>query len=295
MSFLLSAQLDYVRSFLTLGKIRLSLLVLYSSLLSYFIGAGPNWNWVILVGLAVGGILITLSANAFNQIIEREKDALMERTRTRPLPSKLLTIGEATVFALLSAILGIHILIYYVHPYVGALGLTSLFIYVLLYTPLKGKSPLAVWVGAIPGALPVLIGYYAAHSQLDTLGWTLFFIQFFWQFPHFWIIAWLLYEDYQRAGFFLLPFPSGRNLSNAIAILFSHLPLLFIPVLLLRLHLLSNFAVFSMTFFAFLPLFFSLLLLKHFSNRKVALRVMFADFAYLTFVFPIVLIDRLWM
>lgn len=282
----------HLKLFLILGKFRLSLLVIYSSLLSYFIGASGLWDWTTLLGLTFGGLFITFSANAFNQIIERERDALMKRTQNRPLPTRQLSIGEATVFALLMALFGFHFLSHYVTPYAGILGMLSFFIYVLLYTPMKLKSSFAVWVGAIPGALPVLIGYYAATHQIDSMALLLFGIQFFWQFPHFWIIAWLGYEDYQKAGYYLLPFTGGKNFSNALAILFSHIPLLLFPYFMFKLHYLSFSSALSIAVIAFLPVIYCLQFLSQFlSGKGIVKKIMIWNFIYLLIVFPIILID----
>ncbi len=216
-----------IKAFLELGKYRLSLLVLYSSWLPYLI-AVQEFSVEEFSYLGIGGLLISMSANSFNQLIERYWDALMGRTAKRPLPSKRLRTGQAVVFGLLSGVLGFHLLAV-LHPWAGYLALLSWVLYVLVYTPLKRVSAVAVWIGTLPGALPVLIGWFVAKKALDTQAWLLFLIQVFWQLPHFYTIAYLAYEDYQKAGFQLLPTPTGRSKSNAFWVAISHLPLVVIP------------------------------------------------------------------
>ena len=169
--------------------------------------------------LFVGGMLITGSANAINQIIEKNTDALMKRTANRPVASGRMTAKEATIFALIAGAIGVYILFNWFNWQSAAVGLFSLFLYGFVYTPLKKINSIAVLVGAIPGALPCLIGWVAAYgdSQIMWVGaWVLFGIQFFWQFPHFWAIAWLAHADYTTAGFKLLPGDKGPTKFTAL-------------------------------------------------------------------------------
>ncbi|RYY34444.1 MAG: protoheme IX farnesyltransferase [Sphingobacteriaceae bacterium] len=196
--------------FSKLIKLRLTFLVTFSASISFLIGSQVNgvieWgNWVKLI---IGGFLVTSAANTFNEIIEKDLDKLMRRTSDRPIPSGHMTTGQALVLGMMMAIFGTYLL--------GSLNLTagflsvfSILLYAFMYTPLKRKSAVAVFVGAIPGALPPLIGYVAAHPKIDEIALILFAIQFVWQFPHFWAIAWVLDDDYKLAGFRLLP--SGRR------------------------------------------------------------------------------------
>jgi heme o synthase len=166
--------------------------------------------------LSIGGILVTSSANTINQILEKDSDKLMTRTLNRPLPTGNLSVLEATLFAGISALLGIGILSYFFNPLSGLLGALSLIIYAFIYTPFKKVSPAAVFIGAIPGALPLLIGSTAAAGQITGSGLFLFSVQFLWQMPHFWAIAWILNDDYAKAGFSLLPSNSGKTRDAAL-------------------------------------------------------------------------------
>jgi protoheme IX farnesyltransferase len=182
-----------------------------------------------LVKLIIGGFLVTAAANCFNEVIEKDLDKLMKRTKDRPMPAGRMTTGQGLVLGLFMGIAGT-ILLAKLNPTAGYLSVFSVLLYAFAYTPLKQKSPVAVFVGAIPGALPPLIGYVAAHPQIDEIALILFGIQFIWQFPHFWAIAWVLDDDYKLAGFRLLP--SGkRDLTSAIFAFIS--TLILIPVSLL--------------------------------------------------------------
>ena len=208
---------DYIQ----LAKLRLSSLVVFSAAISY-ITVVDQIDWIRLLWLVLGGFLVTASSNAFNQIIERETDKLMSRTANRPLPQNRMSVNEALFVAIAFGISGASILFLFINFLSGVLGLLALVLYALVYTPLKKKTPFAVFVGAFPGAIPPLLGCVAATSGIGSFtfqGWILFFIQFIWQFPHFWAIAWVLDEDYQKAGFKMLPSPGGRDKRSAFQIL----------------------------------------------------------------------------
>src|SRR5471030_3165838 len=217
--------------FYKLVKLRLTFLVVFSASISFLIGSKVNghinWlNWAILI---VGGFLVTAAANCFNEIIEKDFDRLMRRTADRPIPAGRMTTGQALVLGLFMGICGTYLL-GSLNLVTGLLSVFSILLYAFAYTPMKRKSPIAVFIGAIPGALPPLIGYVAAHEKIDSIALILFGIQFIWQFPHFWAIAWVLDDDYKLAGFRLLP--SGkRNLSSAIVTFI--FTLLLVPVGLL--------------------------------------------------------------
>jgi len=202
--------------FSKLIKLRLTFLVVFSASISFLIGSKVNghivWgNWLILIA---GGFLVTAAANCFNEIIEKDFDRLMKRTMDRPIPAGRMTTGQALVIGLFMAITGTYLL-GQLNLTAGYLSVFSILLYAFAYTPLKRRSPIAVFVGAIPGALPPLIGYVAAHEKIDAIAIVLFAVQFVWQFPHFWAIAWVLDDDYKLAGFRLLP--SGRrNLTSAV-------------------------------------------------------------------------------
>ena len=219
------------KDFSKLIKLRLTFLVVFSASISFLIGSNVNGhiNWTNWLMLIVGGFLVTAAANCFNEIIEKDLDKLMKRTMDRPIPAGRMTTGQGLVMGLFMGIAGT-ILLGKLNLTAGYLSVFSVILYAFVYTPLKRKSPVAVFVGAIPGALPPLIGYVAAHPQIDSIALILFGIQFVWQFPHFWAIAWVLDDDYKLAGFRLLP--SGkRNLTSAIFTFVS--TLLLVPVSLL--------------------------------------------------------------
>ncbi|WP_419802543.1 heme o synthase [Mucilaginibacter sp.] len=269
--------------FSKLIKFRLTFLVVFSASISFLIGSKVNgvinWtNWGLLI---LGGFLVTSAANGFNEIIEKDLDKLMKRTSDRPLPSGKMTNGQALVISLFMGIGGTYVL--------GSLNLTtgylsvfSIFLYAFVYTPAKRKSPIAVFIGAIPGALPPLIGYVAAHEKIDYIALILFGIQFVWQFPHFWAIAWVLDDDYKLAGFRLLP-TGKRDATSAIIVFLS--TLILIPVSLLPTYYgfgglyiggISLFCSFGFFYYAFN------LLIKQ--DIKSAQKLMYASFLYLPVV-----------
>ena len=219
--------------FSKLIKARLTFLVVFSASISFLIGSRANGHidWINWVKLIVGGFLVTSAANAFNEIIEKDLDKLMKRTMDRPIPSGKMNTGQALVLSLAMGMAGTYLL-GSLNLLTGLLSVFSILLYAFAYTPLKRKSPIAVFVGAIPGALPPLIGYVAAqpHGRIDEIALILFAIQFVWQFPHFWAIAWVLDDDYKLAGFRLLPTGQRDKPSAAITFLFT---LILIPVSLL--------------------------------------------------------------
>ncbi len=220
------------RAFNELLKLRLSMLVAVSAVFGYAMAAGSSWNLVGLFAIGMGGLMITGASNALNQIIERGYDAEMDRTSGRPLPEGRLTVTEALIFAVLLGVAGVVLLGWMFNLPTALLGIIGLLSYAFVYTPLKRLTPFAVFVGAIPGGLPPMIGWVAFSGVLDTGGWILFAFQFFWQFPHFWAIAWRLDEDYQKAGFYMLPSQSGKSRQSAAYILLYTLaliPLSFFP------------------------------------------------------------------
>ncbi|MFO0323007.1 MAG: heme o synthase [Bacteroidota bacterium] len=208
-------------AYFKLTKFKLSALVVFSAVITYF-SIADNFEAQKIVALIVGGFLVTSAANGFNQIIEMDLDALMSRTKLRPLPTANLSKKEAILFCLILSLFGVIVLGWYCNVLSGIVGFLSIFIYALVYTPLKLKTPFSVFVGAFPGAFPTLIGAIAAadgFGEIHFFGVLLFLIQFFWQFPHFWAIAWVSHDDYQRAGFFMLPSKGGRDKSSRALIL----------------------------------------------------------------------------
>ena len=194
------------KDFVEITKARLSISVVVSTIAGYLLGfnEGQPFQWLVLVLLIVGGYCMVGASNVFNQIIEIELDAKMDRTKNRPLPSGRISKQNAFILGCVLTLLGLAIL-YNVNPKTAMFGAISIFMYVSLYTPLKTVTPLSVFVGAFPGAIPFMLGWVAATGHFGIEAGTLFIIQFFWQFPHFWAIGWFLYEDYEKAGFFMLP------------------------------------------------------------------------------------------
>jgi heme o synthase len=225
-----------MKAYAILAKVRLSSFVILSSVIGFiYASLGLEINWVKLVLFTIGGSLVTFASNAINQVIERESDKLMTRTMHRPLPLGHISQLEAILFIGITAIMGISILAFSNNLLTGVLAALSLLIYGFVYTPLKKVSSIAVFVGAIPGALPPLLGYVAVQNQIDNYAIWLFLIQFFWQFPHFWSIAWVSYEDYLKADIMLLPSKSGKSKQSAwITLIYTLvlIPLSFYPLYL---------------------------------------------------------------
>lgn len=222
-----------LRAYSELLKFRLSLLVALSAVFGYAMAAGSSSSWSLLVLMGIGGLMITGASNALNQVFERVYDGMMERTAARPMPTGRLQVREAVIFALLLGMSGIALLGYFFNLEAALLGIIGLLSYAFVYTPMKRLSPFAVFIGAIPGGLPPLIGWVAFTGALDAGGLLLFAFQFFWQFPHFWAIAWQLDEDYQRAGFKMLPTASGRSKASARLMLIytlSLVPMAYFPL-----------------------------------------------------------------
>lgn len=216
-----------LKAYFDLVKFRLTSTVVATSVFGYLLGCKFNsadgslsgFDWIVLLGVFTGGLLIVFGSNGLNQLLEKSQDSQMSRTQSRPIVEGRLSESQARTFSLACGIAGVVILLFTTPLVTTILGSVSLLLYVFVYTPLKGVTPLAVMIGAIPGALPPLIGYTAASGAIDDAGVILFLIQFFWQFPHFWAIAWLLHDDYQKAGYWLLPSKGGRDKYSAFQIL----------------------------------------------------------------------------
>mgnify|MGYP001401998841 CR=1 FL=1 len=210
---------SFLNNFLEITKVRLSLSVLFSSIAGYLLGT-DQVSVIEVILLCIGGYSMVGASNVYNQIIEKDLDALMDRTKIRPIPSGRMSVQLAFIVAISLTIIGI-IALYIINPITAMFGSVCIFMYVSLYTPLKTKTPLSVFVGAFPGAIPFMLGWVAATGNFGIESGTLFMIQFFWQFPHFWAIAWFLFDDYEKAGFFMLP-TGKRDKSTALqAILYT--------------------------------------------------------------------------
>lgn len=285
-------QTSVVRSFTEITKMRLSVSVVFSSVAGYLLGA-ETIDFYILFLLCVGGYCMVGASNVYNQIIERDLDALMDRTKDRPIPAGRMSVRSAFVIASILTIVGIAVL-YTINPQTAMFGAISIFMYVSLYTPLKTRTPLSVFVGAFPGAIPFMLGWVAATNDFGIESGTLFMIQFFWQFPHFWAIGWFLFEDYRRGGFFMLP-NGKRDKGTAIQIvLYTVWTVLcsLIPVLGVtgRLYLTPVSGV-IMGLLGIGLLYYALRLYKEQTN-KAAKQLMLASVSYITLLQVIYVIDK---
>ena len=277
-----------------LTKFRLTLSVVFSSFISYFLGASEV-NFIQLFYLIAGGILIVSSSNIFNQIIERDLDKLMKRTQNRPLPKKEITPKLALFLAILSALIGL-IFMYLINLKVAILAAVSIFLYTAIYTPMKLISPLSVFVGAIPGAFPFMIGWVAATNDIGVEALTLFLMQFFWQFPHFWSIGWSQNSDYEKAGFKMLP--TGRkDKSTSAQILFYSIWAVLVSIIPffgitgeLKLSIVGVLAVFAL---GALLIYKSYILFLDGKNEN-AKKLMLTSVIYLTFIQLTFLFDKIF-
>lgn len=279
-----------MKAYFELTKFRLSMTVVFSSCFGYAIAA-PQLNAFHLLVFGFASFLVTASANVINQIKEKELDKLMSRTQRRPLPSGRLSVMEAAGFSLLCGVIGLGILLAAFNLYAFLLAFLSLLLYGFVYTPLKRVGPIAVAVGALPGAFPPMIGWVASTGHFGLEPGILFAIQFFWQFPHFWAIAWVLDDDYKKAGFKLLPSEGGRDLSSAFQIMsytLFLLPLCWVPYYLGMTGI--NSAVIALLS-GVLFLTQTLHLMKERTN-KAALKLMFGSFLYLPVVQIAYLLDK---
>ncbi|MET4106462.1 heme o synthase [Hymenobacter sp. UYP22] len=279
------------RAFFQLLKFRLALTVAFSSAIGYLLGAHElDWSRALLVML--GGLAVTGSANTINQIFEVDLDRQMKRTAQRPLPLGSITAAEAWVFVVVLGVLGLGLLTYFFNPLAAALSLVSLILYGFVYTPLKTISPVCVAVGAIPGGLPPLIGWVAATGYLGVEGWILFGIQFMWQFPHFWAIAWVLDDDYKKAGFKMLPTPGKKDLRTAFQIMTYTLVL--IPLSLLPFYFRMTGTTYPMVAAICGVLFLmQTFYLMRTVSKKAAMSIMFGSFLYLPIVQIALVLDKI--
>lgn len=269
-----------LKTYMVFTKFRLSALVVISALSGYLFVGGNDWLELIL--LLVGGLLVTAASNGSNQIWEREFDILMKRTAKRPLPTGEMTVKEAYAVVIFCLVVGTTML-YIINLYSAILGLLAYISYVFMYTPMKRKSPWAVFVGAIPGAIPPMLGAIAATGEFGLVPGVLFFVQFTWQFPHFWAIAWVSFDDYKAGGFSLLPSKEGKSKNSAFQIVVYSLAL--IPFSLLP-WLMGMTGVASFIIALILGLWFFFYAWKLFMTceDKDARKLMFASFIYLPII-----------
>ena len=281
-----------LKDYYQLMKFTLSFTVVFSSVVSYLLVPNVTFDFVSVLLLFVGGLLVTGAANAINQASEKDTDALMKRTSNRPVAAGRMSVDEAWTFALVTGVLGIFIMGFWFNWTAAALSAFSLFLYGFVYTPLKKVHSIAVLVGAIPGALPCLIGWVAGTDAFTAGGWILFSMQFFWQFPHFWAIAWVAYNDYSKAGFKLLPSTGGPTKYAAVqSILYS---VILIPIGVLP-YAFGMTGMISLVIVAIANLFMLWQCLRLFQQMdvKAARRVMFSSYIYLPVVLLALLADKL--
>ncbi|HEY3405632.1 MAG TPA: heme o synthase [Ohtaekwangia sp.] len=285
-----SLALAKARAYWELLKFRLSFLVAFSCAFGYVL-ASQEVSWFILGMVFTGGLLLSGSSVIINQIIERDLDRLMTRTMNRPLPTFRVSVNEAIVFSILCLIAGVSILLAYTNVLTAALSVLSLILYSFVYTPLKRVGPVAVFVGAIPGALPPLLGWTAATGSISHEALIIFGIQFIWQFPHFWAIAWVADDDYKKAGFKLLPSGGEKDINTAIQIMIYTLCL--IPMGLLPATFgitgIRSAVIATTCGVLFFALTFSLM---KSGDRRSALQIMFASFLYLPIVQIAYVLDK---
>ena len=283
---------SFFNNFLEITKVRLSASVLFSSIAGYLLGT-EIVNIIDVLLLCIGGYSMVGASNVYNQIIEKDLDALMSRTKNRPIPSGRMSINTAFVIAVSLTLIGI-VSLYIINPITAMFGSVCIFMYVSLYTPLKTKTPLSVFVGAFPGAIPFMLGWVAATGHFGIEPGTLFMIQFFWQFPHFWAIAWFLFEDYEKAGFFMLP-TGKRDKSTALqAVLYTLWTVLasLIPVFGVTGSLyLTPLSGVLIGLIGLVFLYFSICLFR-FKTNKAAKQFMLASVSYITLLQIIYVADK---
>ncbi len=281
-----------ITDFKEITKIRLSVSVVFSSIAGYLLGAETIEIYTLIL-LAFGGYFMVGASNAYNQIIEKDLDALMNRTKNRPIPAGRMTVNTAFTIAIIFTILGIAAL-YVINPKTAMYGAISIFLYTSVYTPLKTKTPLAVFVGAIPGAIPFMLGWVAARNEFGIEPGTLFAIQFFWQFPHFWAIGWFLFDDYKKGGFFMLPTGERDRVTSQQIIIYTVWTLLIsiIPVFGvtgdLKLSIVSAIIVLAL---GLVMLYYAIELYK-LRTEKAAKQLMLASVSYITLLQIVYVIDK---
>ena len=292
-----------LKDYLMLTKPSLNIMVVFSSVVSFLMVpdlAGRFENpWVMSVLVFLGGFLVTGSANAINQVVEKDTDALMKRTASRPGASGRMKAEEAWIFAIVTGAAGLFILGYFFNVLSATLAAVSLFLYAFVYTPLKKQSAVAVFVGAFPGALPCLIGWAAGNNAVfergngwqDYGGWVLFGLQFLWQFPHFWAIAWIAHKDYSGAGFKLLPTETGPTKMTAMQAIIYAMMLIPVTALMYTINLTGIYGI-GVVMVANLFLIWQCIRLYREMDAKAARRVMFGSYIYLPVVLLAMLADK---
>ena len=285
-----------VKDYFQLIKFTLSFMVVFSTVVSFLIAPYEQvylrHTLISVLLLFVAGLCITGSANTINQALEKDTDALMLRTANRPVASGRMSVTEAYIFAFITGVLGVGMMWYFFNLNSALIGLVSLFIYGFIYTPLKKVNSIAVLVGAIPGALPCLIGWVAATDNFEIGGWVLFGIQFIWQFPHFWAIAWLAHEDYSKAGFKLLPSDKGPTKFTALQTIMYSAMMIPIGVLPFFYHISGNVSMWILLGCNLWMVYMSVVLFIK-MDKASARKVMFSSYFYLMVVFLSLWADKI--
>jgi protoheme IX farnesyltransferase len=279
-----------ISDYIQLTKPRITWLILMSTGVGFYFGAVNGWTWPVLIHTLIGTGLIASGTAALNQWWEREADGKMHRTQHRPLPAHRLLSGPALTFSIALSILGFAELWFGANPLAGCLGLFTLVSYLFIYTPLKQKSPHATTIGAIPGAMPPLIGFAAAHGSITAEGWALFAILFLWQFPHFYAIAWMYREDYSRAGIKMLPVVDPDGETTVRQILFYSLALIPISFLPRYLGMSGNIYLLGAILLGAVY-FYSAVLIARNRTQLQARRVLLASIVYLPVLYSLMIAD----
>jgi protoheme IX farnesyltransferase len=270
-------------------KLKLTSFVVISAIMGYFMGS-TSFNLTDIVLLVIGGFLITCTSNALNQAIEKDHDKLMERTKNRPLPLNKLSVKETIWVSSIIGVIGI-VMLWMLNPLTGILGALAIFMYVALYTPLKRVSTISVFVGAFPGAFPPMLGWVAATGSFSVEAGILFAMQFIWQFPHFWAIAWKINDQYSKAGFKMLPFGKKDKRTTTI-ILLSSIALFSASILPEYIGFTGRIATIGLFLLSSLMVYPSIRLWQTLED-KFALRIMLMSYLYLILSLTIILIDRI--
>jgi protoheme IX farnesyltransferase len=284
----MECDVNRMKDYLALTKPRITWLILMSAGVGYFFGAKAGWQWRTLLHTLVGTALIASGTAALNQWYEREADGKMRRTQARPLPAGRLIARNALLFGAIISALGFAELALFVNPLTALLGLFTLVSYLFIYTPLKQRSPHSTTIGAIPGAMPPMIGYAAASGTINAEAWALFAILFLWQFPHFYAIAWMYREDYERAGIRMLPVVEPDGESTARRILLYSFALIPISLLPKFLSMAGNIYMIGALALGMLFLYVGFRV----STRQQARRVLLASVMYLPVLYCLLLLDR---
>lgn len=281
------------RDFLILIKHRLSTTVVFSAGIGFVLGSSGNFLWGQFLLVLTSGFFITAGANIANQVIERDTDKLMSRTKNRPIVTGRVQPWVASILSVVFGAFGVSLLAFFANPLSAIIAFTSFVMYAFIYTPLKRKSRISVLIGAFPGAAPPLIGYTAAMGGLDELGILIFFIQFIWQFPHFWAIAWNLDDDYKKAGIRMLPMKNGRSKGSALV---TFLVTGILVVTGIYMLVFMNFNIVAGILILLLSIHFlrqAYSLLRSL-DLKAARKLMFGSFYYLPLVQVILIISKLF-